>query len=353
MEGMGEQRCTQYGTLPDGRAVLLYRLQNKAGTYVEIMNYGGIIRSLVFPDKNGKSGDIVMGYETFEDQLNNRGWSNAIIGRCVNRISGGELPIHGKIHKLEKNVGNLTLHGGPGGYGQKLFASRFWEDAEGEKLTLYHRDLGEGGFPGEVDFWVTYVLTGANELKIKYKALPTEDTVLNFSSHCYFNLGGHDSGSVADHEMRINADYYLPDNEEGLPTGEIRKTAGTVFDFNKGRKLREGRESGDEQIRLQRGYDHNFCLAGTGFRQVARVREEKSGRCMTVFTDLPGVQLYTACNEPEGKTFKAGAEYHKYDAFCLETQYYPDAVHHSHFLSPLFPGDKVFYSETVFSLSIE
>jgi aldose 1-epimerase len=350
---MNEQRYTQYGTLPDGRPVLLYRLQNKTGTYAEIMNYGGIIRSLVFADKNGKPGDIVMGYETLEDQLSRRGWSSAIVGRCVNRIANGELPIGGKVYQLEKNAGNLTIHGGAGAYGKKLFAPRFWEDGEGEKLTLYHRDLGEGGFPGEVDFWVTYILTPANELKIKYKALPTEDTVLNFSSHCYFNLGGHDSGSAADHIVQLFADYYLPDNEEGLPTGEVCKVAGTVFDFNKPRKLREGLESDDKQIKQQRGYDHNFCLRGTGFRKAARVYEEKSGRCMTVFTDMPGVQLYTACNDPAGVSFKAGAEYHKYDAFCLETQYYPNAVQHSHFPSPVFPKDKVFYSETVFSLTIE
>jgi aldose 1-epimerase len=339
--------------MPDGRPVLLYRLQNRAGACAEIMNYGGIIRSLTVADTHGAPGDIVMGYETFEDQLNRRGWSSAILGRCANRIARGELPVGGKVYALEKNAGNLTLHGGAGAYGKKLFAPRRWEDGEGEKLTLYHRDLGEGGFPGEVDFWATYVLTPDNELKIRYKALPSEETVLNFSSHCYFNLGGHTGGSAADHTVQIFADYYLPAGEEGLPTGEVRKVAGTVFDFTSPRKLREGLESADPQIALQRGYDHNFCLRGRGFRKAARVYEERSGRCMTVFTDMPGVQLYTACNDPPGEGFKAGAAYRQYDAFCLETQYYPNAVHHSHFPSPLFSGDKVFSSETVFRFTVE
>jgi aldose 1-epimerase len=350
---MSEQRCVLYGVLPDERPVMLYRLQNKAGTYVEIMNYGGIIHSLVFADKNGVPADIVMGYKNLEDQLSRTGWNCGIVGRCVNRILNGELVIHGKVYQLEKNRGNMTLHGAGGAYSKKLFAPRFWEDDEGEKLTLYHRDLGEGGFPGEVDVWVTYVLTPSNELKIKYRALPTQDTVLNFSNHCYFNLGGHNSGTVADHYMRIYADYYLPDGDNGVPTGEVLNVTGTVFDFNHPRKLREGLESNDSQIKLQGGYDHNYCLAGSDFRKAVCVYEEKSGRCMTVYTDMPGVQLYTSCNDPAGSGYKDDAVYHKYDAFCLETQYYPNATAHSHFPSPVFPADRVFSSETVYALSLK
>jgi aldose 1-epimerase len=263
-----------------GRTVMLYRLQNKVGTCAEIMNYGGIIHSLIFAGKNGISADIVMGYETFEDQLTQTGWNCGIIGRCVNRILN-------------------------------------------------------------------------NELKNKYKALPTQDTVLNFSSHCYFNLGGHDSGTIADHDMQICADYYLPDGDNGVPAGEVLKVADTVFNFNHLRKLREGLVSDDQQIKLQGDYDYNYCLAGSGFRKVACVYEKKSGRCMTVYTDMPGVQLYTSCNHPSGSGYKGGAVYHKYDAFCLETQYYSNATAYSHFSSPVFPADRVFCSETVYAFSVK
>jgi aldose 1-epimerase len=350
------ERLRQYGLLDDGRPVYIYTLQNIAGTSVEILNYGCIIRSLNFVDKNGKLGDIVMGYDSLEDQLARRGWSNSIVGRCVNRIMNGELFIKGKLYQLETMItakGNMTMHGGVGGYGKKLWFPRFWEDAEGEKLTLYHHDLGEGGFPGEVDVWVTYVLTAKNEIKIKYKALPTEDTILNFSSHCYFNLAGHASGSVAEHIMQIDADFFTPVNEKGIPTGEILKVSDTVFDFNKPRKLKEGLESNDPQIKMQRGYDHNYCLKGTGFRKVAKVYDEKSGRCMVIHTDLPGVQLYTSNNDTTGTGYKGKASYDQYGAFCLETQFFPNSPANPQFPSAIFPANRIFESETVFSLSIE
>ncbi len=211
---------------------------------------------------------------------------------------------------------------------------------------------GRGGFPGEVDVWVTYVLTPENELQIRYRAIPTEDTVLNLTSHCYFNLAGHDSGSAADHRICINADFYLPAAEGGLPTGEVLRVQGTGLDLTAMRKIRDGLESGDKQIALQGGYDHNFCLRGSGYREAAVVSDEKSGRVMTVFTDLPGVQFYTAGNDMPGDGFKDGASYHKYDAFCLETQYFPDATAHSHFPQPVVRAGSVFESMTAFRFSV-
>jgi aldose 1-epimerase len=350
---MEDQKCKAYGLTREGQQIHLYRIENKSGMYAEISTLGGVIRALGFPDKNGKAGDIVMGHDSFENQMTKFGFTGALMGRVVNRIWGGEINVNGKVIQLEKNFGNMTFHGGKGMYAMKLFYARPYEDAEGDKVELYFKDTGEGGFPGEVDVWVTYVITPQNELKIKYRALPSEDTILNITHHVYFNLGGHASGTIKDQICQMDADFFTPVNKEGIPTGEVRSVEGTVFDFRKGRPFREGLESSEPQIVMQHGYDINLCLAGYGLRKVARVSDPKSGRVMTVLTDMPGVQLYTASNEREDSGFKEGATYHQYDAFCLETQYFPNGTAFSHFPYPVFPAKKLWTSETVFALSIE
>jgi aldose 1-epimerase len=338
-----------YGSLPDGRAVTCYRLQSPGGACAEILDLGGIIRSLKVPDRHGNPGDIVMGYENLTDQLNGRGWNCGIIGRCVNRIGEGRYRINGRLYQLDIPQGMpFVLHGGMGNYAMKLFSAECWTDSEGEKLRLYHHDRGEGGFNGEVDVWVTYVLTPDNELQIRYRAIPEEDTILNLTSHCYFNLAGHGSGTAADHLIQINADFYLPAAEGGLPTGEVLGVKGTALDLTSPRRIREGLYSADSQIKRQGGYDHNYCLRGTGYREAAVVYEPKSGRRMTVYTDLPGVQFYTAGNERPGTGFKDGQSYGKFDAFCLETQYFPDATAHSHFPQPVILAGALFQSTTAF-----
>jgi aldose 1-epimerase len=344
----GTPRREAHHTVP----VHLYRIANKAGTYAEICDLGGAIHSFVYTHKKtGKTYDIVMGTDSLEDQLRKFGWNGSIMGRCVNRIGKGELFIHGKKIQLEPNFGDMVIHGGKGMYAMELFHPRLWEDGDGQKLTLYHRDMGEGGFPGQVDVWVTYLLTEANELVLRYKCLPSEDTILNITSHVYFNVGGHESGSINDHYLQLDADFFTPVGEDGLPTGEIRKTAGTVFDFRNPRQFREGLLSGDPLIKLQGGYDINMCLSGGGYRKAGSVWDEKSGLKLTLSTDMPGVQIYSACNDPPGSGYKNGAVYEKQGALCLETQYYPNATAFSHFPQPVFPGNTVFESETGFGLS--
>jgi aldose 1-epimerase len=350
---MDNPKCRDYGVTPDGQKIYCYRLENKKGMYAEVTNLGGVIRALGFPDKEGRPGDIVMGHDSFENQMTKFGFTGALMGRVVNRIWGGEINIHGKVIQLEKNFGNMTFHGGKGMYAMKLFYPRAYEDAEGDKLELYYKDTGEGGFPGEVDVWVTFIVTPQNELKIRYRALPTEDTILNITHHAYFNLGGHGSGTIKDQILQMDADFFTPVNDDGVPSGEVRSVVGTAFDFRKGRPFREGIESTEEQIVKQHGYDMNLCLAGYGLRKVARAWDPKSGRVMTVSTDMPGVQLYTASNEREDTGFKEGATYHQYDAFCLETQYFPNGTAFSHFPSPVFPAKTLWTSETIFALSLE
>ena len=354
MENTIKNNSIPYGNLPDGRPVTCYRLENMNGVCAEILDLGGIIRSLYVLDCMGLLGDIVMGYENLNDQLRGMDWNCGIIGRCVNRIGDGIFRIDGKAYQLDIMAGMpFVIHGGAGNYAMKLFNAQRFSDKEGEKQRLYHHDRGEGGFPGEVDVWITYVLTPDDELQIRYRAIPGEDTILNLSSHCYFNLAGHDSGTIADHLMKLNADFYLPAAEGGLPTGEVLSVKKAALDFTAPRRLGDGLFSEDMQIRQQSGYDHNFCLRGSGFREAAFVCDEKSGRSMTVLTDMPGVQLYTAGNEMPGAGFKNGAAYHKYDAFCLETQFFPDATAHSHFPQPVVRANTLFESRTAFCFAVK
>lgn len=353
---MGERIL--FGNLRDGRQVSLFRLKSTGGAEAEILDLGGIIRSIKVPGRDGKPIDIVMGYETFEDQLNSRGWNCGVMGRVINRIGGGRFWIHGKMHELPLpewggKKAPFVIHGGAGCYASKLFTGETHTDEEGDKVTLYYRDHGEGGFPGEVDVWITYILTPDNEFRIRYRCLPTEDTILNVASHVYLNLGGHGSGTIHDHIVQLRADYYTPSTPDGLPTGEVLRVDGTPFDFRTPKSLGEGLESGHEQIMQQRGYDHNLCLAGGGYRECGWIYSESTGIRLTLLTDMPGVQLYCSCNERTVEGTKESRSYGRFGAFCLETQYYPNATAYSHFPQPVFPANTVFESQTAFRFSVE
>ena len=349
-------RIQSYGRTPDGRDVSLYHLKGAGGAEAEIMDYGAIVHSLKVPDRDGSLVDVMMGYDNFVDQLKDTGWNCGVMGRVVNRIGEGKIWIKGKLHQLDlPELGSgkapFILHSGDGGYGRMLFSGRMDSGAGGDGATFYYRDAGIGGFPGLVDVWVSYLLTPDNELQIRYRCLPSEDTVLNITSHCYFNLAGHGSGSIHDHVMQLEAGYYLPAAPGGLPSGEVLKVDGTVFDFRKPKRFGDGLESGDTQIALQGGYDHNLCLSGGGYRECGWVYEKTTGIKMTLSTDMPGVQLYTSGNESFTEGAKEGKTYDRYGAFCLETQYYPDATAHSHFPQPVFPGNQVFESQTAYRFS--
>ncbi|MDR0819262.1 MAG: galactose mutarotase [Oscillospiraceae bacterium] len=347
-----------YGKSRDGKDVSLYRLKGSGGVEVEIMDFGAIIRSIKVPGRGGKITDVVMGYENFDDQLSKMGWNCGIMGRVVNRIGDGKIWIRGKLHQLDVpewggQKAPFVMHGGAGGYSAKVFSGELYSDAEGEKVTLYHHDRGEGNFPGEVDVWVTYVLTPDNELQLRYRCLPTRDTVLNITSHCYFNLAGHGNGTIHKHIMKLDADYYTPAAPGGLPSGEVLKVDGTAFDFRTPKSFGEGIDSGEAQITLQGGYDHNLCLAGGGYRERGYVYDESTGIKLTLSTDMPGVQLYCSGNEMPAENAKDGKNYEKFGAFCLETQYYPNATAYSHFPQPVFAANQVFESQTAFKFSAE
>lgn len=337
-----------FGTTKKGKKCQLFRLRNQKGMEAHITDYGAAVVRLYVPDREGDLVDVVLGYEDAAGYEKGTISFGGLVGRVANRIRKGRFELNGKEYHLTANAQGNTLHGGRDFYNQ-----RKWETLEaGEDhvaFELYSPD-GDQGFPGGVTIRVTYTLTDAGELAIHYEARPEADTLLNVTNHSYFNLGGHDSGSVEDQWVQILADSFTVTDEDSIPTGEIRAVEGTPMDLRQGKRI--GEEIGAEYpaLVMARGYDHNFVLNGTGLRTVARMYAEKTGIAMEVETDLPGVQFYTA-NYIEAEPGKEGKVYGKRSGACFETQYFPDAVNHPEFATPLAKGGQLWESRTVYRFS--
>jgi len=341
-----------FGVLATGQTVWLYHIENSSGIQAEIISFGGIIHRLVVPDRSGNKADIVLGQTTLEGYVRNPGCSAAIIGRCANRVAGASFTINDQVYFLERNVRDFTLHSGSGNYGDKVFSGRLYEEESLVGVELYYRDDGTGGFPGSMDVWVTYTLNEEGVFEIKYRALPETDTVINLTNHAYFNLAGHSAGSISGQLLQLEADFYLPNDMFGMPTGEVLKVADTDMDFNNFAPFERGFNSTDPQISQYGGYDHNYCLRGRGFRKVGEARDPASGRGMEIMTDLPGLQLYTANSLGDNYPGKEGAIYQKHNAFCLETQHFPNSVNQSQFPSPIYQANQEFNSRTSFKFFV-
>lgn len=297
-----------FGTLPDGREVFSYVLENNE-IKVEILNYGGVIRSLVVPDRAGNPADVVLGFDTLEYYLDNKPHLGVAVGRNSNRISGARLQISGETLALEANDNGNNLHSGANGLAHRLFSSEVHTFNNLPALLLSHTiEDGGDGFPGSLIVTIAYALTEDNALMIDYRAVSDKDTVINLTNHSYFNLAGHDSGNIYGHSLELGARFFTPNRPDCVPTGEILSVTGTPFDFTAAKALGKDIHSAHSQIHSFGGYDHNFVLDGAGYRKIAAVTEPASGRVMTVLTDLPGVQLYTG-NGLEAEGGKNGAKY--------------------------------------------
>ena len=319
----------------DGKETMLCILTNNKGAELTITNYGAKIVSLMVPDRSGKLTDVVAGHNSIDEYLvSEEPYFGAICGRYGNRIAGGKFTLDGIVYdKLAINNGPNSLHGG-----LKGFNSVVWDlnKIDGQTVELKYTSAdGEEGFPGKLDTTVTYHLSDDNEVIITYHAVTNKPTVLNLTNHSYFNLSGQGDPSVYDHKLTINADYYLPTDETAIPYGPKEKVEGTPMDFRAGRVLGDDIDADYEPLRFGGGYDHNWVLKNEGrFDKVAEAVSDKSGIVMEVYTDLPGVQIYTA-NFMNNEPGKGGASYMKRSAVCFETQYYPDAVHHDNFPQPV------------------
>ena len=336
-----------FGTHLDGTPVYAYKMENANGVQMELISYGAAIRTLLVPDKTGNKADIVLGYDDLAGYQADNCYFGATIGRIGNRIRNGAFTLNGKQYQVAKNNGEHHLHGGAVGFNSRNWLGEILPD--GVAFTRYSPD-GEEGYPGGLQVSVRYRLADNNALHIEYMACAEEDTICNLTNHSYFNLSGHDGGDILSHELMLNAPFYTPGDSGCVPTGEILSISGTPMDFLKAKTI--GRDIGSDfpQVKQFGGYDHNFVLAGPeGLREIAVAHEPKSGRRLRVFTDLPGVQLYTGnMTDAMGK---GGAHYGQHAAFCLETQYFPDAVNHRHFEGPVLKAGETFKSETVYQFS--
>lgn len=329
----------EFGKSKDGRDLFLYTISNSKGMKATVTNLGAILTQLMVPDQAGKAEDITLGYETVEDYYDNESFFGAVIGPCANRTAGAMLTIDGVSYQIDVNDGENNLHS----HFQLGYHKRVWEaDVREDGVTFRLEDPGTLGFPGTKEISIAYTVTEDNDLKLHYHGTATETTVINLTNHTYFNLDGVGSGKIEDHELQLFASHYTPVVKGAIPTGEIAPVAGTPLDFTK--MTRIGDRIGDdfEQLKLVQGYDHNFCVDGWKddgqLRPVAIAKGPKSGRVMKVYSDLPGVQFY-AGNCIGATTGKNGIHYDKRDGFCLETQYYPDTIHHENFPSYLFGGE--------------
>lgn len=341
-----------YGVAPDGGEILVYILENNNGMRVQIMNFGGVIRSIEVPDRNGDIADVVLGFKTLEEYFQNDIYFGAIVGRNANRVANARFHLYDREYVLEQNNATHNLHSGSGGLSFRLFRSEVhtFNNLPVLLLTCTLEDLADG-FPGSLTINLMYALTDENALMIDYRAVSDKDTVINLTNHSYFNLAGHASGTVYGHVLELNAGFYTPADETCLPTGEILQVAGTPFDFTVAKPIGKDISSSYPQLAQFGGYDHNYVLGGGDYRKVATVTEPQCGRMMELYTDLPGVQFYTGNGLKPDREYKDGARYEKHQGFCLETQLFPNSVNVPWFPSPFFAAGEEFAATTTFRFS--
>ena len=340
---------TAFGSVPDGTAVELYTLTNAKGSVCKIMTYGAVVTQLHVPDRAGKLGDVVLGFDNLPQYLKESPCFGAIVGRFANRIAKGRFTIDGRTYTLAINNGPNTLHGGIIGFDKVVWKAQAAETPTGPCVVLTHLSPdGDEGFPGNLRVRVTYTLTHGDDLRIEYEATTDKATTVNLTNHSYFNLAC--SGDVMAQVCRINASRYTPVDAGLIPTGVIADVAGGPLDFTQAKPI--GRDMGRIAEKTN-GYDHNFVIDGGGKSLVlaARVDDPASGRSVEVITDQPGVQLYTSNGFHGALVGKYGQAYPLHAAFCLETQHYPDSINKPNFPSTLLRPGETFRSTTIYRFS--
>ncbi len=338
-----------FGALRDGRAIALYTIAHATGASVQLITYGATLQSVFVPDQNGRLSDVILGFDSIAGHEAFSAGHGKTIGRYANRIAGGSFCLNGACYNVTKNEDDITcLHGG-GEFGDAVWDAEIL--AEDTVRFTYSSPQGAHGFPGAVDAAVTYRFTPDNCLEICFEAVPDRDTILNLTNHAYFNLSGAFERDVLGHVLQINADCFTPTDAASIPTGELQSVAGTPFDFRAAKPIGQEIHADETQLTQCKGYDHNFCLNQGEGLPAAVVFEPESGREMRVFTDLPGVQLYTG-NFLDGESGKNGIPMRQHAGFCLETQYYPDTPNKPEFPSCTVRAGETFRSTTSFCFAV-
>lgn len=345
----------RFGETPDGQQVDRYTLTNENGVSASFTNLGGTWVSMLVPDRSGRTADVVLGYDCIEHYLKNPPHFGAVIGRNANRIGGAAFSLNDTVYPLTANDGPNNLHSGFDYYHGRIWEVELDESSLGSRISfsLFSPD-GDQGYPGNAQITVSYTLTSENSVMIDYHMISDADTIANFTNHSYFNLAGHNSGDILSHQVWIDADYFTPADEVSIPYGNLLPVRGTPMDFTTMKEV--GRDIGEDydQLVMGKGYDHNWVLnhkAGE-LALCAKAYEPVSGRMMEVYTDLPGMQFYTGNFLKADLPGKDGAVYNMRNAFCFETQYYPDAVNKPSFPSPVLRAGEEYRTTTIYKFIV-
>lgn len=341
----------EFGKNSKGEQVFLYEITNAAGMKAVVTDFGATLHSLYVPDKTGMLRDVVWGYENVEGyEIDNGPYFGATVGRVANRVGGAVVTINGVDYPMEANERTNCLHSGPDGWHLRIWNTEILEN--GVSFSLLSPDLDQG-LPGNFNVSVTYLLTEEHGLRIIYDGVSDKDTCVSMTNHSYFNLNGEASDSILDHVLMLNADYFTRVNEEMISTGEILPVDGTAMDFRTAKTFGRDIAKDEEPLRIGGGYDHNWVINEHDPKEaVARVASDESGIVMEIFTDCPGIQIYTGNFLQNKEGGKRGRTYPDRSAVAFETQQFPDAMHHENFPSPLIKAGERFHTETEYRFSI-
>lgn len=347
---------TEFGKLDNGQTVYRYTLTNEQGVSASFTDLGAVWLTMMVPDRDGKLADVVLGYDTVDGILTGPGHPGEPVGRNANRIGGARFTLNGITYELEKNSnGKHNLHSGLNYYRNRVWETQTEETELGTRISfsMFSPDKDQG-YPGNADITVSYTLTKDNSLQLDYHMVSDADTVANFTNHAYFNLAGHDSGCAMNQKVWIDADSFTITDGDSIPTGKLEPVKGTPLDFTVMKTIAKDIEADYEQLQWAGGFDHNWALnhpAGE-VSLCAKAMDEASGRVMEVYTDLPGVQFYTA-NSLATDMGKGGTTYHERDGYCFETQYFPDAVNKPEFVSSVLKAGEEYQTTTIYKFTVE
>ncbi|CAL9444469.1 aldose epimerase family protein [Streptomyces sp. enrichment culture] len=341
-----------FGKLADGTKVYRWSLEN-GGTRMKVLSYGGVVQSLEIPDRRGRYANVSLGFDNLDDYVARSPHFGALIGRYGNRIAKGRFTLDGKEYQLSVNDGENSLHGGALGFDYRVWDVEPFTDGPDVGLVLHYTSVdGEMGYPGTLRATVTYTLTRRGDWRIDYEASTDKATVVNLTSHVYWNLAGEGSGTIEDHELSIAASRYTPTDAGLIPTGELAKVSGTPFDFRRAKPIGRDIRDAHPQLVTAKGFDHNWVLdKGITDRpeHIATLREHTSGRTLRIATDQPGLQFYSGNFLDGTLTGTGGSLYRQGDALCLETQHFPDSPNHPSFPSTVLRPGETYRTSTVHS----
>lgn len=347
---------TEFGKMEDGTVVYRYTLTNDHGVSASFTDLGGVWLTMLVPDRDGCMKDVLLGYDTVTNILTESGHLGEPVGRNANRIGGAKFTLNGVTYELEKNnAGVNNLHSGLNYYRDRVWKAEVEETEIGTRIDfLLHSPDGDQGYPGNADIRVSYTLTPDDSLRLDYHMVADADTIANFTNHAYFNLGGHDSGCAMGQRVWIDADTFTIADAVSIPTGELVPVKGTPMDFTEMKEIGRDIDADYEPLKLAGGYDHNWALNHPkGVLSLsAKAEDEKSGRMMEVYTDLPGIQFYTA-NGLHTEKGKGGVAYGRRTGYCFETQYFPDAINKPQFDSPVLKAGEVYQTTTVYKFGVK